>query len=386
MNKQFYLSSLFYLLSITCLQAASVNSLYDATVPLEAGQVANNKVVLQQGMSQVLVKVTGNKQVVDYKIIKNAIENPENYLLKYSQKVNQKSEYITETDEVITTKELVSIQNYSSARINSLLQNASLPVWGKQRPLTLAWIMIEREPNQRLLLNDSEDSNFNNLYKEIVNTQATARGLPLVYPLQDLQEQVSTSGASIWAQSPDDLIKASDRYNADIIFSASLYAKADHTWFAKWLVIHNGKATTFETTAPYLTATIQEGINWLADNLAKVYTSNLSAPAESINIRINNITSLDKYAAVDRYLASLSVIDKYALNHLSDNHLELQVSVKNGRKALLAALKLDNKLVELDANDKAVVQYDSFSNSDHETASNSKQMGSENILEFRWRS
>lgn len=370
-------SFVLYILCILCLQAASVQDLYDASVLLDKHTPANSKPVLKQGLLQVLIKVTGNKQVADQALIKNAIENPENYLLKYSQKVNEKSLYIPETDEVVMTKQVVSIQNYSAARITSLLQEAKFPVWGKQRPLTLVWIMLEPSSQNRILLNDSDESNLNNLYKDIVNTEAAGRGIPLVYPMQDLEEQVSTSLSVIWAQYPEELMKASKRYNADAIVSVSMHQKSDKSWSGKWLVISNGNSMRFETSARELTGSIQEGINWLADNLAKVYTTNLFAPSEVVNIKVNNITSLEKYVALDKYLSSLAVIDKYTLNNLNNSQLEFGLSVKNGKKALLETLRFDKKLIVLDDNNiDEVVRGDS----------ESRYFNSKKVLEFRWRS
>lgn len=324
-----------FCLSIWCpllINAATVDGLYEAIVPVDGYRSANSKQVLTEGMQQVLIKVTGNRDIADHPNIKQALSMPENYLIKYTQKIIETNDEMTQEDVGVKTKQLVSVQNYSFERILDLLKTSDIPVWGKQRPLTLAWIAIEFGPRNRVILNESDVTHFNNVYKDIITNEANKRGVPLAYPLQDLEEQISLSSAAIWAQFPDELRAASIRYGADIIIAGSLQAKDENTWHGRWQVIGKDNTIEFTTEAYQLTVAIQQGINWLADTLAKMYTTHLAAPTEWVKVKIEGVDSLADYNKLDKYLTSLSVVDDVKLLRIGKDSIDLAIQVKQGKK------------------------------------------------------
>ena len=352
--------------------AATVTGLYQANVPITSARLANSKPTLQQGMAQILVKITGNNAIAEQPVIKNALDNPESFLLQYSHKVTEQSGASSESNEIKQNKQLVSTQSYSSERIQNLLKKAGIATWGAQRPLSLAWLVIEVDGRNRIILNETSTSISNNYYKEIVNKTAENRAIPLAYPMQDLEEQVSISSTAVWMQYPEELQRASERYKAEVIVAGRMRKIGSRTWSGQWLLIDKEQMIRFENTSSELNATITEGVNWLADQLALTHATKFAAPSELIKIKINNISNLTAYTDVEKYLSNLAVIETYNVAKVGNNYLELSMNVKNGKKALLDALNLDSKLVEYEANELA-------------SGYNESAQGG-NVLEFRWRS
>lgn len=64
--------------------AASVENLYEGIVSVSSQNATVREQALQQALSQVLIKVSGNPQIISNDDIKNALQNPESYLLTYS--------------------------------------------------------------------------------------------------------------------------------------------------------------------------------------------------------------------------------------------------------------------------------------------------------------
>lgn len=371
---------LFSLCTLYSLQAATVRDLYDAVVPIDGYKSANSKKVLSNGMLQVLIKATGNNQISEYPGVEEALENPEHYLLKFTHKIIEKVEENNIDGSEIKTRKLVSIQNYSQDRITELLKRLGLPVWGKQRPLTLAWVVIEFDPQNRLVLNDTDVTHFNNYYKQIISTESEKRGVPMAYPLQDLEEQLEISTSVIWAQFPNELRSASQRYAPDMILTGRLQAKDDSTWQGKWLIIGRDNTLEVITSAPNITANIQQGINWLADTLAKVYTTNLATSSEVVNIKISGINDLRAYTAVEKYISSLSAVEKFQITKVGSGYIELGILASEGKQALLSTFELDSKVVKMkvdNAKTKVIIESDAAQYSENSTV---------DPLQFRWRS
>ncbi len=367
--------------SFLSLHAATVDGLYEATVPIDSSGSANSKQVLREGMLQVLIKVTGNREVAEHPNVKLALSTPENFLVKYTQKVIEISDEDSQNSPSNKTKKLVSVQNYSFERILDLLKISDIPAWGKQRPLTLAWIAIELEPQNRIILNESDVAHFNNIYRNIVSNEASKRGVPLAYPLQDLEEQLNISTAAVWAQFPEELRTASQRYGADIIIAASLQAKNENTWYGKWKIITKDSTVEFVTEGSQLTIIMRKGINLLADNLAKMYTTHLAAPTELVKIKIEGVDNLSAYNRLEKYLTSLSVVDDVKVLRISKSSVEVAVKVKQGRKNLLTTLELDSKLV----NTRSGIG--SFEDSNRQALNTVENAAHDpNVIKFRWRS
>lgn len=356
-------------LSIYIAYASTVEDLYKSVIPINNNQAANSKEVLKQGMLQVLTKVSGSSNIEQNPIIKAALDNPEEYLFKYTQ--NREN------------KQRISVQEYINIKINHLLKQADIEAWGKQRPTVLSWVTIELDPRTRIILNESNqyiDTSLieqNSAYKQIIQKQAMLRGVPIAFPLQDLTEQMNISQASIWAQFIDDLKLASERYQAPVIFSASInkinYLESlsldSQLWQAKFMIINklnnsdnNQNIIKYEAQDENLEQVIEHGINWLADNLAKGYTIAHDLPMKDLDLRITGINTVKDYVKLNNYLNNLSVVSRVAVNSQDKNILNITVSVKQGESALKQALSLDNKLVL------------------------AKQLENDQVLQLRWRS
>lgn len=356
------------------LYAVDVPDLFEAEIGIDGFRSANSKQVLGQGIRQVLIKVTGNVNITEHPNIKPAVDNPEYYLQQYSHKIIENSAATSLDDgSEIKVKKLVSIQKYNEERIHELLKKSGIPIWGSQRPLTLAWVTIEFDPKTRLVLNDTDITHFNNLYKDIVKSSAAIRGVPIAFPLQDLEEQLQISPSSIWAQFPDDLRRASLRYGPDIIISASIQPRDESTWQAKWLIIGQENTIEYITSAPNLTRTIEQGVSWLADTLAKFYASEHGA-SELVKIRVNDINNIKDLTNIEKYIEGLTVVERLRLVEVDKDNLEFEVLVKDGKSSLVSAFNLDSKLVK----QKVPVL-------SKEKSTDSEISKLDEILHFRWR-
>lgn len=88
---------------------------YDTRVPIDNKTAANSPQILKQGLLQVLIQVSGKGDIDKSSVIQQAIEKPENYLLKYTVQMEEQSAR-------------VSVQTYAANRIDNLLKTAGITV------------------------------------------------------------------------------------------------------------------------------------------------------------------------------------------------------------------------------------------------------------------
>ena len=113
---------------------------------------------------------------------------------------------------------------------------AGLPVWGSNRPNVLLWIALG-DGHRRELLGETGADEFNIELKR----QAQLRGLPVYYPLWDLEDTASLSLAEIWGSFLDRIDRASSRYQPDTILTARLQQESSGLWSANWNVNLEGR-------------------------------------------------------------------------------------------------------------------------------------------------
>lgn len=170
-----------------------------------ADQSLNNQQIAgKEALAQVFVKISGNANVLNTLAIKRAVTNYEQFLVS--------SSYLREDNE------FVFVATFNQPKIENLLLASGLTVWTNLRPSGLVWLAIKDTDNQQVTVSQHTALNVN---KTIVQ-QAYARGVDLLLPLGDLQDNQDVSFYDIWNHNIAMLQDASLRYNTDYVVNASI--------------------------------------------------------------------------------------------------------------------------------------------------------------------
>jgi hypothetical protein len=126
-------------LPFTAIEAVEVKDLYQASVSLNSRNNTDRAIALKEALAAVMVKVGGNKSVLDNKVIKKALNDYQLYLnqYRYQLKTIQSTEPIIEDQTQI--KQLFLLASFNEDKINQLFQQTNLPIWGSLRPQELLW-------------------------------------------------------------------------------------------------------------------------------------------------------------------------------------------------------------------------------------------------------
>src|SRR5690606_10007099 len=144
------------------------------------------------------------------------------------------------------------------AAINALLRSHHLPVWGSIRPATLLWLAVEEHGRRRLVsANDTET------VAATVVAVAERRGLPVHFPLLDLQDLRRIQPSDVWGDFRDVIESASARYNAQVILSGALARDGDD-YRARFTLYLDGNALRWESRGR-LDEVIAAGVGYATD-------------------------------------------------------------------------------------------------------------------------
>ncbi|PCK32206.1 DUF2066 domain-containing protein [Pseudoalteromonas piscicida] len=197
-------------------KAVEVQNLYEASLSVSDKTRATRAQASQQALLKVLQKLTGKADDFSHPAIQASLKRISDYMLKY--------EYY---DLQGNTKIKVE---FEPGKVEELVREAGLPLWGNRRPMVAIWMVIEDNFRREFVTQES----YPQLERLIYDT-AEEWGVPVVVPLMDLVDRSNVSIAEVWGNFSNEVEEASLRYEAERVITARLFQPPHaNTWQLDW--------------------------------------------------------------------------------------------------------------------------------------------------------
>lgn len=342
--------------------ALADSSLYQATVTVPSQSQSDLQAGISQAFAQVLVKISGDDNVLEARKIKPQLgQAAATYVQSYSYVTNTNPNNPTTTNTTATNTNnsiILQVQFYPKA-VNELLQDAGIKFWARQqRPQTLLWIATQTTQGKTIISNNSA-----NTIATALQTSANNRGLPILFPMMDLQDMQNVGVNDIWQLEQQGVLNAAKRYGTQSILEGKIYLGSDQQWYAQWVLLINGQSIAGQTQGNNVNQVIATMMNKVADNVAAKDAKPTAVSAQQVTLRINNVNGLDDYADIEKYLRSLPIVSDVQVANVDPNDLVINVTVSGGTTALTTALNAGTQLQILPAS-----------------------LDGDNVLNYRWNS
>lgn len=307
--------------------AASVSGLYQAEAAVAGREPAQRNQALSTALAKVLVKVTGNRGIAARKELKQDLAAASRYVQQYSYRS------LPEAGQENASTLLVS---FDPQAVERLLRDRGLPVWGENRPTVLLWLGRESGGKRRLLTPEQDADIWS-----AVESAAGERGLPLIFPLLDLEDRAQLQVSDLWGDFEADIVKASARYNPDLILTGRMVKAARGVWRGSWRLYQGRNSIDWRNEAKLPRQLSADGLQHAADLLASRFAP-LSGGASltGLRLRISGVESLAEYAAVQQLVASQNSLERARLVSVESDALVYQLQLRGGLQALEQGLKL----------------------------------------------
>lgn len=336
--------------------AVSLNNRYDATLYESSVKVDDKKSeneLISMAFAQVLVKVSGRSDIDQIPQYLNILQQSKNTIsqFRYDYKSRIIDADIAAKDQEKNKEKWFWVQ-FDSKSVDDLLTEAQIPVWGNRRPVTLVWFSQEIKA-QRLLRNQYEEPES---YKRL---QATARqrGISLMFPFLDLQDQNSISANDIWSDFNDTISQASRRYQTQAILTIRLYQEKSALWNSHWNLLLLGKSQTWSMKNKNRDQLLASGIDELADKLAQQFTPVISkngAQTDSKNdallIQVDNVSGYSSFQKLDKYFKSLASARTVVLIKVNQNNVIYKIQFLGDKNTLIQEIKSGDLLNPIEKN------------------------------------
>ena len=323
----------------------------DQTIDLYSAEVlvinqtsaVRNKAAVNE-LSDVFVRMSGSKAVLQNSAVREAIDNASRYVDEFSYRS-------TNSTLTLAGKEYnasLLLLNFTPAPLEAILREQNLPFWPTNRPEILVW-MAQTRDGQRYVSSDSSLS-------RALERAAKSRGLPTVKPVLDLKDREALPVAKILASDERSIVRAAERYSVDAVISGRIRKQAGG-YQADFILNHQGDTEYLRATGDSQRALANDIMAQTADFFANIYavvSSEQSQTNDRLQLKVNNANNFSAYAQVIRYLQQIKLLDGTLLASATDEELVFELNYSGNIDQLQQRLALDKKLLYVE--DKTVYE------------------------------
>ncbi len=327
--------------------AVTVSGLYSARVPVAGsspGQLAEG---YSDGLSQVLVRVSGTRDVLSLEGVETLLSDAESLLLSYQVARDDSGQSVLD-------------MSFGAVGVNRALASINAPVWGANRPLTLAWIAAEERGSRTLVTDDARGAALatqeaSGAWQAAFDAAARKRGLPVALPPASFTTDRELL-SDIWGQFVGRVKAASGELEHDVLALVRVSRVGDQ-WRAGW--VFDGmsmNAGEESVTAPTRDALAEATINRWAELYASRYAVDAAEVGESpqVDIVVRGVTSLEGYAMVNQVIGGLTPVVSVGAHRVRDDQLTLRVAFSGELDQLREYIALDPRFVSLGTENPSV--------------------------------
>ncbi|MCV6613044.1 MAG: DUF2066 domain-containing protein [Amphritea sp.] len=317
------------------LQAATVQGLYIAEliVPEQQSQPAQSQ--LQQGLQQVLIKVSGSGEVTNKPAVAAALQQPAALMQQFSYQSTQIPVATGDGREVLGQR---LIMEFDPILVDGLLSDAGAAAIGHARPEVLVWLVAQQSSGQRDFL--APDGR---IYSEL-NGLALQRGLPVVAPLYDLADQQALALSDIWGFFEAPIRTASNRYQPDAVLVGRLIQSERGGWQTEWQLYSDSQVRTLQPGGS-LSQQLQGVMDETADQvLATLSSSGFRYQETGLQLEVVNINSIADFLQLTAYVRQLPPVESALVSQVNNDRVIFRVEMQGGIETLEQAVRLNPRM------------------------------------------
>ena len=311
-------------------QAEMVADLYAATVPVADQSEQALSTAARQGLAEVLVKVSGSSQLLKNPEIVGALGQARSHVQQY---------YYVRGE--TAAAELLVRFDFDGAFVTDLVRKSGAPLWTANRPVALAWVVLDGEQGKQLVSWDSTPLQAQQLVDAF-----SRRGVPVQIPVFDLNDMTAVSAENVWRLDRTAIVAASARYNVQDVIAGRLASPSGGKFTGDWSYFYQGDRVNRSATVPDVQAFLRAGAGIVAGEMSARYALSPTVGGEGeLRMLVTGVSSYADYAAIVRWLEELELVEHANIRRVQGEQIELQLQAQLNASQLAGLIELNNQLL-----------------------------------------
>jgi hypothetical protein len=272
--------------------AVVVENLYRAEVEVADTGSRELQKATRAGLAQVLVKVSGSGKVLRDAEVRAALDQSQRYMQRY--------QYLRQPDRSIRIQ-----IHYDSQLVTELMTGARQSLWTANRPPVLIWLVLDDGRTRSLANAESHPEML-----AALNTELERRGVPAVFPLQDLEDAMALSIHDLWRMDQIAIFRASQRYGVGNILVGRITSLSGGRWMGDWLYLREDADSATSFYGSELQEFSAAGIDFVADHMAERYAVAAGTSQDkAVLIRVDDLGDYADYREALAYFEGIELVD-----------------------------------------------------------------------------
>lgn len=334
-------------LAATCgmpVYAVEVTGLYEAEVPVTAQDATQRQDAMRAALAEVLVRVTGNRDIGAMPGVAELVANAPQYAQQYVYRAapvvpGAKGVPVPAPGKVIWVR-------FDRDVLNRALRQANIGIWGRGRPSLMVWLDL-RDPNERFVLGTENKPEW----KQFVDAVAKTRGVPLLLPTLDADDLANLQALDLWTAAPEEVMRVSLRYQPEAILVGRVELR-NGIWHGTWSLYDQENRQVWDTPGDSRDGVVLAGLQGAIDELASINTGAGIAESGTL-LQVSDVKTLASYARVSKYLSSLASVTRAQLVRAEGTEVYFRIEVQGGMQRLANDIRLGATLAPLPADSAA---------------------------------
>lgn len=339
------ITSLFALLAGAAAPAWA-DGLYSVAEPVASQSPDARTEAFQTGLQKVLVRVTGQTDVTTLPGAEKLLNAAGGYVAEFRYQPHTATPDEQAAGKPVPTLDLW--MRFDADAVDRAVRQAGWPLWGRERPVTVVWALVRDGGSRTLVSSDSSGAAAQ--AREAIKQEAARRGLPVVFPIMDAEDQQAVSATDISGGFGDRLLEASKRYNGDAALGVQVEPSTGGSWEGTWTLWNQTGQVMRDPTGPAaMQQAVAEGIDDVANRYAARYalTPSLDGDmnrSDKVLLAVSGVSSLDAYGKTVEYLRNLTVVKDVTVHEVAGDTLHLELTLQGSQELLKRTLDLGRML------------------------------------------
>lgn len=307
--------------------AATVSNLYTVQVPVEGSSPAQLQQGYRDGLEAVLLRVSGSRAVFDNPDIEGLLDDAESLLQSYQFLRGEEQT----PDQVRMT--------FGSVGVTRALAEIGAPVWGGNRPLTLAWIAVEEQGSRTLVAPDGDTPDP---WATAFRRAAAERGLPLAFPAADAAADRRML-SDVWGQFMGSIREAS-RVDHEFLAAIRVSGRSGG-WQAAWVLEGAGVDESANLQAASPDELARAVVNAWANMMASRYAVSGGdlADATRVQVVVDGVHSVTDFGRVRQAVSGMDPVTSFGVAAVRGDRLVLRLGFSGELEQLREYIALDER-------------------------------------------
>lgn len=312
--------------------AAQVSGLYEAEVVVEDKSEASREAGLGDALARVVTKVTGRRNPRSNEAIADAIASPGRFV----QQFRYRQENAAVDGAPAQAPRWFLWAKFDSGVVDGLISDAGWRIWGRLRPEVMLWIVLEQSGERRILGGEESPE-----LATVLRDAARLRGVPVLLPLLDLEDQSRLRPSDVWGGFNDRIQAASNRYQANVILAARVYRLLPSLWEGKFTLIVGNELQDWTGQGDILELLLSDAVDEVADRLALRFAGpGMLTDASGFDVVVTGVRSVSDYARTLEYLGALEQITDVSVTRVVADEVRFQIQARGGKESLLNVIRV----------------------------------------------